>query len=197
MADTNTRYVVEMPVGCPAKLFIPLYAAELRKKLASCLALHADRIPIKDQTREKYFIRITQGALSGMEVMVRKDFSLASNGLQVTVRARPYSKTEDVLMKIAQVFWALCAIPTFFLLIPIVRFIILSLFLAILLLAPLALTLQGLIWWGMSLAYSLLGNEFDRARCAALLGPLKEVPLPDPLVALRPAASGGRGKAMS
>lgn len=187
--DNNTRFTIEMPVGCPAKLFVPLYASELRKKLASCLAVKPEEVRIKDVTKEKYAIRVMQGSLSGMEVLVGKGFTLVSNRLQMTVRVKPYSKTEDVLTNIAKVIWALLTIPTFFLVVPFVRFIFLSFIFAVLLLVPLALVIQAFISLVMFIAYKLFGNEFDAARRAALLDVLKQVPLPDPLARLRPATT--------
>ena len=159
------------------------------KKLASCLAVKPEEIRIKDVTKEKYAIRVMQGSLSGMEVLVEKGFTLVSDGLEVTVRVKPYSKIEDVLTNITTIIWALLTIPAFFLVVPFVRFIILSFIVAVLLLAPLAFAIRAFIWLVMSIAYNLFGNEFDPARRAGLLDALKQVRPPDPLAALRAATS--------
>ena len=133
--DNRTRYRIEMPIGCPAKLLIPLYASELRKKLASCLAIGADQIRIKRVTSEEFALRMIQGALSGMEeVVVAKGSAPVSDDMQLTVRAKPYSKTADLPNTVAQVIWAALAIPMFFAVVPFVRFIILSFIVVILLL---------------------------------------------------------------
>lgn len=190
--SSRTRYEVAIPVGAPAALFIPLYAEELRKKLVPLIGMGQYDIRVEKVSKEEYAIRALRGAFSGLEVVVEKKFAWSSDESRATVQLNAYSKTEHVLVKMSQVVWLLLAIPAFFLVLPFVRFIIISFFLAVLLLAPVMLALRAVIALVMSLAYSGLAGEFDMSRRVAMIEALRQAPVPDPLAAFRLVAKVGK-----
>ena len=189
---SSPRYEVAIPAGAPPALFIPLYADELRKKLVPLIGTGQYDIRVEKESKEKYAIRALRGALSGLEVVVDKKFTWSSDESRATVQLNAYSRTEHVLVKMSQVVWVLMAIPIFFLVLPYVRFIIISFFIAVLLLAPLMLALRAVIALVMLLVYSGLASEFDLSRRVALTEVLRQAPVPDPLAAFRLLAKVGK-----
>ena len=190
--SSSTRYEVAIPVGAPPALFIPLYAEELRKKLVPLIGMGQYDIRVEKVSKEEYAIRALRGAFSGLEVVVEKKFAWSSDESRATVQLNAYSRTEHVLVKMSQVVWLFLAIPAFFLVLPFVRFIIISFFLAVLLLAPVMLALRAVIALVMSLAYSGLAGEFDLSRRVAMIEALRQAPVPDPLAAFRLVAKLGK-----
>src|SRR5690348_7011939 len=156
--NSRTRFELDIPVACPPNLFLGLYTEQLRKRLASLLALRPEDIRVSNHGKDKYSCWFTQGALSGVQVAVRKKFS-PHNELRAIVTINPYSKTEHALMVAGTVGWSILLIPAFLLLLPVVRWVILSFILAVIMLAPFAAVLQALIRLAMRSVYSAFGNE--------------------------------------
>ena len=196
--SSDPKFEVTVPSGVPPKLFIPLYADLLRAKLSSLLGMQGFNVTSDKAAKESYAIHVLKGRLSGMELAVESKYRLlAAPESIVTVTAKPYSWLEHLLVRLMQIAWVLLAIPVFFLVLPVVHFIIVSFIIAVLLLAPIMMLVRAGIAALTRLLYSSFGNEIDDTRREALLGQLKSVAPPDPLAALRAAAAASPAAATS